>query len=484
MTNQVNLDLVWASAGGVTDPGDIKYEAGWISEIPTYQNFNFVLQNHSLNQLAAAERAALNWQIEIAYVKGAVVTMGDRTYYCHLANTGNSPEDDSTDSYWRLSESWGAAHTYSAKAGAVNNTMFPRGATNWLGQDQTIINTDNSFILFADNSIRTNILFGMSNGELVTKYVGNLVEPDGQNIHPDTDASRIFHEAHPPIQSEVAGTIPEAPNDSYIYGRGTNTWIQIAGVDGLKAFPTGTRMLFVQGAAPNGWVQDASDTANERMLRVVTAAGGGVGGTDDCILMNKVPLHVHRTFMNSASPHHTHGLTGNSGSNSVNHSHPISVTTGNNNKSHTHNQGSYTTNTTGQHTHIVGVKIKFDEDNTGFNGSTDSFGSNDLLYSGGEGAHKHTISGNSGGQSTNHTHSVSGTSSIQNANHTHSLNGMNTHSTGATHHHTGGVAATNINETINYDFSDQQNGTSGSYDQENSGNWEPKYINIIICTAN
>jgi hypothetical protein len=40
--------------------------------------------------------------------------------------------------------------------------------------------------------------------------------------------------------------------------------------------PAGTRLLFPQATAPTGWTQDAS--LNDRVLRVVSGAGGGTGG--------------------------------------------------------------------------------------------------------------------------------------------------------------------------------------------------------------
>lgn len=43
------------------------------------------------------------------------------------------------------------------------------------------------------------------------------------------------------------------------------------------AFPAGTRMLFCQAAAPAGWQK--LTTQNDRVLRVVSGAGGGIGGS-------------------------------------------------------------------------------------------------------------------------------------------------------------------------------------------------------------
>ena len=76
------------------------------------------------------------------------------------------------------------------------------------------------------------------------------------------------------------------------------------------AFPAGTKLAFPQASAPTGWTQDTSDTANNRMLRVVNTAGGGVGGSYDPTVMNVVPSH-------------THGYSGNTGTESAGHYHNV-----------------------------------------------------------------------------------------------------------------------------------------------------------------
>ena len=75
--------------------------------------------------------------------------------------------------------------------------------------------------------------------------------------------------------------------------------------------PSGTRMVFAQAAAPTGWTQDVSDTANNRMMRVVNdGTGNGVAGSADPTIMNVVPYHTHGFTtggMNSGNPH-SHGV--------------------------------------------------------------------------------------------------------------------------------------------------------------------------------
>ncbi len=57
-----------------------------------------------------------------------------------------------------------------------------------------------------------------------------------------------------------------------------STSLTVAGVDSSDfSFPSGTKMLFTQAAAPTGWVQDTSQ--NDRVIRVVSGTGGGTGGS-------------------------------------------------------------------------------------------------------------------------------------------------------------------------------------------------------------
>lgn len=73
--------------------------------------------------------------------------------------------------------------------------------------------------------------------------------------------------------------------------------------------PTGTKLLFAQAAAPTGWTQIATDLADNRMLRVVKAAGGGSGGSHSPILNDVVPSHTHSFTTGIESASHSHGVS-------------------------------------------------------------------------------------------------------------------------------------------------------------------------------
>jgi hypothetical protein len=69
----------------------------------------------------------------------------------------------------------------------------------------------------------------------------------------------------------------------------------------------GTVMCFYQAAAPQGFTQVV--THNNYMMRIVSTAGGGLGGTDSPILMDKVPAHVHTFTTANNNVDHTHTYT-------------------------------------------------------------------------------------------------------------------------------------------------------------------------------
>lgn len=78
-----------------------------------------------------------------------------------------------------------------------------------------------------------------------------------------------------------------------------------------RSISSGTRMLFAQPSAPVGWTQDVSDTASNRMLRVVSSpSGNSVGGLHDPTYCNVVAAHTHAFVTGNESVLHTHADAG------------------------------------------------------------------------------------------------------------------------------------------------------------------------------
>lgn len=184
--------------------------------------------------------------------------------------------------------------------------------------------------------------------------------------------------------------------------------------------PSGTRLMFAQASAPTGWTQVTDDSANNRMMRVVTTGGGQTGGTHDPVYNNVVASH-------------SHGFT--TGGHSNDHAHYFSVATA---SSGNHTHGVYDPGHAHSvydpgHTHYyidtffrelwgngqnygVGSSGGQDWDNTDYDRGRYTYGSGTGIgiYSRatgigiyGAGDHTHTAAGWTGGAGSNHTHSGS-----------------------------------------------------------------------------
>jgi len=70
-------------------------------------------------------------------------------------------------------------------------------------------------------------------------------------------------------------------------------------------FPLGTKWFFAQAAAPPGWTQVTSQ--NDKLLRVVSGAGGGTGGAWGGGTTSSAGIHTHTI---SSAGSHYHGLNG------------------------------------------------------------------------------------------------------------------------------------------------------------------------------
>lgn len=78
-------------------------------------------------------------------------------------------------------------------------------------------------------------------------------------------------------------------------------------ISNISGFPAGTNMVFYQAAAPTGWTQ--VKTYTDMALRVVSTAGGGIGGTHN---LSSPPstAHTHTGPLHShTGGAHTHSIS-------------------------------------------------------------------------------------------------------------------------------------------------------------------------------
>lgn len=239
MTTPTGLELVWANAGGTTDPGNAKYQLGWVAEIPTFQNFNHVLQTLDKTKLSFAESDIYPWQDKIAYVKGARVLRSTVRYTCitsHNDSAGTNPQDptlDTTNSYWVTGTLLSAESNavLSQEEGLKLDRINKRTSkTIWQGNDATLNNESAVLALNTPTVADDNFLFANVQGKIVVVNVGTKVIPDGTtSLLPsvNNNAHHVFHEGNQPDVTQVTNGLEKNPEDGVLYGRRDGNWVKV-----------------------------------------------------------------------------------------------------------------------------------------------------------------------------------------------------------------------------------------------------------------
>ena len=186
---------------------------------------------------------------------------------------------------------------------------------------------------------------------------------------------------------------------------GTTTLTGAATLAGraIDAFPSGTKMLFQQTAAPVGWTKDT--THDNKALRVVSGTAGSGGSVNFTTAFASQNVG-DTTLTESQIPGHTHSFTGSGSTNSAgDHSH------------------SGTTASAGNHNHNAASSGAAGGGADPSQGRLVNWPSNRNHNTSTAGAHVHTFSTNTAGAHV-HTVTVSGTvgSTGGGGSHNHSLN--------------------------------------------------------------
>ena len=161
----------------------------------------------------------------------------------------------------------------------------------------------------------------------------------------------------------------------------------------IDAFPSGTKMLFQQTAAPTGWTKDT--THDNKALRVVSGTAGS-GGTSSFTSVFSGGSVGATALTTAQIPSHTHTFSGSTGNVNLSHSHGV------NDPSHAHG-GTYNPGFK-QASGGSNTDVPF---GTGFNRAT-SGAFTGISIQNALGSHNHTVSGtiSSTGSGATHTHTL------------------------------------------------------------------------------
>lgn len=447
MTTPTGLELVWANAGGASDPGDSKYQLGWIAEIPTFQNFNYVLQALDKAKLSYAEKDIHAWQDNINYQAGARVERGSKTYYCitshnDLAGTNTQdPEQDTTNSYWVngtvFSSLIDAYQNLKVEDGLLLDKVQSRGTSNtWLSNDVTIRNLSNIISLTTDSNAYDNLLFGNVQGKMVIINVGNTLSPDGRSLLPDSNANafEVYHEGNKPVQADVSGTIPTEPQTGKLYGRRSGNWVEATTITiGIAPPPPtagightwynlddGRLYIDIDDGDSSQWVPASPPVVPDLLASGITTTQGDTVQQQLDNVVNKIyPVGSLYLCMDAVSPATKFGgawslVTGDAtlslGNGGTNTGAVLGANTHTLTEaqlpSHTHSSGSLTAVSGGAHAHDIDLGNNRDtSDPTYIPSYSNSGDSGDYTTKLG-GTHSHNISGNTGSAGSNSAHNI------------------------------------------------------------------------------
>ena len=97
-----NLSKTWARLGEKIEPSDTKKDQGWVEEIPTFQDFNWVMNRQDTAIAHITQHGVSVWDSSTEYQTNSGVVMGSdgNIYACKTTNTNNDPVADTSETNW------------------------------------------------------------------------------------------------------------------------------------------------------------------------------------------------------------------------------------------------------------------------------------------------------------------------------------------------------------------------------------------------
>lgn len=146
MAQRPKLNRIWGGSTATTrrDPGDTKYNQGWVSEIPTYQVLNYLQWKADTTMLAIAERGVAEWGADVTYRKGSLVwDETNATIYVAIVNAPTAGTKPSSNSpHWSASSIQVTRAGYDTTVSNINTHIANR-TTNPHGLTADMLNAYN-----------------------------------------------------------------------------------------------------------------------------------------------------------------------------------------------------------------------------------------------------------------------------------------------------------------------------------------------------
>ena len=103
-----SMNNIWAAAGDVVMPEEVKIAEGWLVEVPPRQYWNWMQNRTDVNLAYIFQRGVPEWDISVEYLANkSFVVYNGVIYKCILTGVGKNPESQPT--YWvRAFRDWSA----------------------------------------------------------------------------------------------------------------------------------------------------------------------------------------------------------------------------------------------------------------------------------------------------------------------------------------------------------------------------------------
>lgn len=108
LTKPSDINKVWADAGDIISPTDIKIATGWEVEVPPRQFFNWLDNKQDQFNAYVNQHGIVEWDANTDYYLGKAYVMGsDGIIYKAVSDNGPSfttqdPTTDVSDTYWEI----------------------------------------------------------------------------------------------------------------------------------------------------------------------------------------------------------------------------------------------------------------------------------------------------------------------------------------------------------------------------------------------